>query len=164
MTITMTIIITIHIFFSRCNQQTCGSHRLPVTEAQVRAMEATQATRRPTHDPAPWLRPVDTNKDVPQKWCFYGDFMVKMVILWWRWRLYGEDGDFMVKMAIVWWRWRFYGEDCDFMVSEWWMGFKAMKYIEIMPSVLVDEDPQLPAILVWLARLMVVGPRFVELS
>jgi hypothetical protein len=44
------------------------------------------------------------------------------------------------------------------------MGFKAMKYIEIMPSVLVDEDPQLPAILVWLARLMVVGPRFVELS
>ena len=123
MTINMTIIITIHIFFSRCNQQTCGSHRLPVTEAQVRAMEATQATRRPTHDPAPWLRPVDTNKDVPQKWCFYGDFMVKMVILWWRWRLYGEDGDFMVKMAIVWWRWRFYGEDGDCMVKMailWW--------------------------------------------
>ena len=91
----------------------------------------------------------------------------------------------MVKMAIVWWRWRVYGEDSDFMVSAWWMGFKAMKYIEmamdqylyipflvgwtsiyqlfwcelqgykvltypqIMPSVLVDEDPQLPAILVW---------------
>lgn len=44
------------------------------------------------------------------------------------------------------------------------MGFKAMKYIEVMPSVLVDEDPQPPAILVWLVSLMVVGPRFVELS